>query len=157
MLTAFSALGIFLMAALIFVSVFFRYFLGTPIHLTEDLTTYLLGLTVFAAYPGVTFRREHIRVDLLSGVFAMFPRFDLARRLLIDVISIVILAAVSRRIWEQAERAYSRGSLSSTMEWPLWPAIYVFAVLLALSTFLYLIQFLLDLKSIFSNKELVSD
>lgn len=139
-----SAISIMCMALLVFVSVFFRYFLNAPILMTEDLMAILLGLSIFTAYPHVTLRREHVSVDLLGGVFGRHPRLAIARRAVIDVVTLVVLGFVFLRLWEQAGRYRSRGTFSQTMEWPLWPVVTGIAVLVGVSALMFAIRLALD-------------
>lgn len=152
-LTAVSAIGIFLLVMLICVSVFFRYFLNTPIIFANDLTTILLGTTIFAAYPWVTVRREHVSVELLGGLFAKFPKVDAARKFLIDIAVLAVLIFIMLRIGEQAFKYFNRGNYSQTMEWLLWPAVTAYTVLIAISVGLFGLQIIMELFAKFKNKE----
>ncbi|MFT6527071.1 MAG: TRAP-type C4-dicarboxylate transport system permease small subunit [Celeribacter sp.] len=146
-LTIISAIGIFLMSTLICLSVFFRYFLNTPISFTEDLTKVLLGFTIFSAYLGITVRREHVQIDLLTSLFEMVPRFNYVRFIVIDIATLGVITIVGLRLWERAEKAYSRGSFTSTTEWLLWPFIGAFSLLVGLTVVLFGLKIILDIKN----------
>lgn len=139
-LDALSALTILSMALLVFVSVGFRYFLNAPILMAEDALTMLLGLAIFAAYAKITVHREHVSVDLLGAVFEMFPAVNKVRRLVIDVATLGLLGLVAWRLIVQAMKYHARGNFTPTMEWPLWPAVSVYAVLVSLAVLLFFIR-----------------
>lgn len=120
-LTAISALSVLVLATMIFVSVFFRYFLSSPLVAAEDVTSFSLAIIVFAAYPYITAERRHVKVELLVGLFRPFPPLNRLRLILLDLAVIGITVFIGLRLWQQAEKFASRGSSTSSMNWPLWP------------------------------------
>lgn len=120
-LTAISALSVLILATMVFVSVFFRYFLSSPLIAAEDVTSFSLAIIVFAAYPYVTAERRHVKVELLVGLFRPFPALNRLRLILLDLAVIGITMFIGLRLWQQAEKFASRGSSTSSMHWPLWP------------------------------------
>ena len=64
-----SAVGILLLAAMVFISVVFRYFLSSPLLMAEDVMSILLAVTIFAAFPFVTVERMHVKVEVLGALF----------------------------------------------------------------------------------------
>ena len=67
-LMGFSAIFLFLMMALTFSDVVGRYFFNSPISGATEIISFLLGLTIFSAFPLITRNRSHIRVMAKSGV-----------------------------------------------------------------------------------------
>lgn len=51
--------------------VFMRYFFNKPINGSFELTEYLMIVVVFMAIPWATMRDAHVRVDLITGKFAL--------------------------------------------------------------------------------------
>jgi TRAP-type C4-dicarboxylate transport system permease small subunit len=143
-LDLFAAVAIFLMASLVCTSVVFRYFLNHPILMAEDLLTMLLGLAIFAAYAKITLYREHVSVDLLGAIFAQAPRLDAARNVIIDVATLGMLGLIAWRLIVQAVKYYGRGNYTPTMEWPLWPAVSIYAALVTVTVAIFAVRLVLE-------------
>lgn len=126
--------------ALVFISVFFRYVLNQPILATEDMMAILLGVTIFTAVPQVTLNRSHISVELFVAPFRKFPKLDLLRKVLIDIGVICMSVYMGYLMLLQATRQFDRETESFVMEWPLWPATAVFAVLIFIGAILFSVR-----------------
>lgn len=140
-----AAAGIFLLMALVFVSVFFRYVLNAPILATEDMMAILLGVTIFTAVPNVTLTRSHISVELFVAPFRRFPALDRIRRLLIDIGVIGVTFYMGYLMYIQAYRQFDRETESFVMEWDLWPVTASFAVLIFVGGALFVLRAVKDL------------
>lgn len=136
-LSSVAAAGIFSLMALVFIGVFFRYFLNSPLAFRGDLMALLLGITIFTAVPGVTYNRRHITIDALTAVFARFPRFDRWRRIIIDIGVIAMTLYMSWLMFREATKAYDRETVTDTMEWQYFPFFTAHAVLIAISAVLF--------------------
>lgn len=112
----------------------------------------LLGILIFSAYPAVTLNREHIQVDLFGELFKRAPRVNKVRLFLIDIVSLVGVIVIGLRLWERAQRALLRGTSSETMEWPVWPVVYLMAILLAATVLLFSARIIIDLVSGFRTE-----
>lgn len=126
-----------MLMALVFISVFFRYVLNSPILATEDMMAILLGVTIFTAIPNVSLSRGHITVELFVAPFRKFPALDRARRIVIDLGTVAMTLYVAWLLFTQAWRQYDRDTLSIVMEWPLYPVTYGFAVLVVIGALLF--------------------
>ena len=135
-----AAAGIFALMALVFVSVFFRYLLNSPILATEDMMAILLGVTIFTAVPNVTLSRGHITVELFTAPFRHFPAADRIRRMVIDLCVIAMTLYMARLLHIQAWRQYDRETESLVMEWPLYPVTYAFAGLALIGAILFAVR-----------------
>ncbi len=139
-----AAACIFTLMSLVFVSVFFRYVLNSPILAAEDMMAILLGVTIFTAVPSVTLARRHITVELFVAPFRMVPAADRFRRILIDLGIIVMTFYMGYVMYLQAVRQFDRETESLVMEWPLWPATSVFAALIVTGGTLFAMRRLRD-------------
>lgn len=139
-----AAAGIFLLMALVFLSVFFRYVLNSPILATEDMMAILLGVTIFTAVPNVTMTRSHISVELFVAPFRKFPTLDRARRILIDLGVIGVTFYMAFLMYLQATRQFDRETESFVMEWDLWPVTASFAVLIVIGGSLFALRVIKD-------------
>lgn len=135
-----AAAGIFMLMALVFTSVFFRYVLNTPILATEDVMAILLGLTIFTAIPSVTTSRSHITVELFVAPFRKFPALDKARKVVIDIGIVLMSWYMTYLLYLQASRQFDRESESFVMEWPLWPATAAFCILVFIGALLFALR-----------------
>lgn len=139
-----AALGIFLLMALVFVSVFFRYVLNAPILATEDMMAILLGVTIFTAVPNVTLSRGHITVELFVAPFKYVPWLDRLRRALIDLGIIIMTFFMGYLLFLQATRQHDRETESLVMEWDLWPITAGFTVLVLIGGILFAMRAVAD-------------
>lgn len=136
---------LFILMLLTTVDVTGRYFFNAPILGAVELTQLLLAVIVFLAFPTVTWREEHITVDLLDAVFPK-PLVWL-RQLVINAICATALLIMARRIWLLAERALGWGDATEFLRIPLGYLIAMMAImtviaglLCALRALLYLLQ-----------------
>ena len=139
-----AAAGIFALMALVFVSVFFRYLLDSPILATEDMMAVLLGITIFTAVPRVTLGRSHITVELFVAPFRKVPALDRVRKMLIDLGIVGMTFYMGYLVYLQAVRQFDRETESLVMEWPLWPATAAFAFLIAVGGLLFAMRAMRD-------------
>ncbi len=153
LLSYIAAAGIFMLMALVFVSVFFRYVLNYPIIATEDMMAMLLGFTIFTAVPGVTLSRGHICVELLTAPFRRFPAANRFRLILIDIGVVAMTLYMAKRLFDQAERFKSRETGTPLMDWPLYPFAYAFAALLVLGAVLFALRAIKDRGQVASKGE----
>jgi len=142
----FSALCIACLLTVMFVSVVFRYGLNTPILVTEELTAFLLGLTVFSAFPFVTMEKSHIQIELLIGLVRGRPKLERLRRILVDLGTLAMVVFLGTRLWEQATRYMERFVVSQGQEWPLAPIVFVFVGLLAIAAWVFALVILAELR-----------
>ncbi len=142
----FSALCIACLLTVMFVSVIFRYGLNTPIAVSEELTGFLLGLTVFSAFPFVTMEKSHIQIELLIGLVRDRPKLEQLRRIVIDLGTLAMVVFLGTRLWEQATRYMERFVVSEGQEWPLAPIVFVFVGLLAITAWVFALVILAELR-----------
>ena len=140
-----AAAGIFVLMALVFISVFFRYLLNSPILAAEDMMSMLLGITIFTAVPGITLARRHICVELLTAPFRTFPRANRVRLILIDAGVIAMTLFMAKLVFDQAVRFRSRDTGTPLMDWPVHPATFTFSALLLLAAALFAVRAIRDL------------
>ena len=108
-----------------------RYLFNSPLNGATELTRLLMAGIIFSALPAVGLREDHVTVDLIDPVFPKV--LTRARQLLINLISTVILAVVSWRVWLLAERAGQYGDRTEFLQIPVAPFVYFIAVMCALA------------------------
>lgn len=130
-LEALAGVTLFAMMLLTTADVCGRYLFNAPILGSVELTQIMLAMVVFLTFPTVTWREEHIAVDLLDG---LFPRSMVwIRQLVINLICCVALLIMARRIWHLAERSLSWGDATEFLRLPIGYLISLMAVIAAVS------------------------
>ncbi len=122
-----AAACLFAMMALTFVEVVWRYFLDAPVTGGEEIQSFLLGFTVFAALPLVTRRERHIAVRALAGLLK--GRAALAQRALVHAGTALGFVFLGFLLFDQAQALREGGTLTNFLDLPVAPAAYAFAVL----------------------------
>jgi TRAP-type C4-dicarboxylate transport system permease small subunit len=123
-----AAVSIFAVMAIVFVDVFLRYFLRSPLSWSYDLISlYLVPIVFFFVLSG-TFRNDnHIAVDL---VYLRLP--ETARRiarLLIAALTIPVFVGIVMLSLKDADQAYRNNEvLSGAILWPTWIPLAVVAL-----------------------------
>ena len=130
--------GLFLavITALVFVSVFLRYFFSWSLPDSYDLSCLLLGIVIFWGMAGAGYRGDHITVDLVWS--ALGPRMQRA----VDVLaSLVTLGAMAVFTWMGMTKVLgTRDSnvLTFDTQMPVW-VFYLIAWLGLLASTLLLV------------------
>ncbi|MCR0983779.1 TRAP transporter small permease [Roseomonas populi] len=123
-----------------------RYFLSAPLEWAEELMLFLLVLIVFAGAAAVTWRNQHIRVDILLGYL---PRpMRRAATLVTAAVTVALCVAIGRASLEVVSMLLLFDQRSDALEFPVWiPQGFVLAGLglIALLTLLRLAATGLDL------------
>jgi TRAP-type C4-dicarboxylate transport system permease small subunit len=115
-----------------------RYLLNRPILAAYELTTnYLMVMAVFLAMPYAYRTGANIRVTFL--VARLGRRGRLAVSHVVQIVSILYLAALVVATAQQAFHVWSTRTTFVTLDWPLWPAhlivsagLFVTALMMAL-------------------------
>ncbi|GHD64106.1 hypothetical protein GCM10017083_55440 [Thalassobaculum fulvum] len=122
---------LFAMMLVTFVDVVGRYLFASPLPGAFELTEVLLGLIVFAGLPIVTWRSEHVTVDLLT-VRLPAP----TRRLLVRVAALataLVLAMLAWRLSTTASDLLGYGDATVFLGIPLGPVAGAMAALAAVA------------------------
>ncbi len=118
-----SSLFLFAMMLMTCIDVVGRYVFNSPLDGATELTEFFMGILIFAVLPTVSFREEHVAVDLMDLWFPV--RLINARQLFINVLATIMLATVAYRMWDFAMKATDYGDASEYLEIPYAP-IYFF-------------------------------
>ncbi|MEO0389776.1 MAG: TRAP transporter small permease [Pseudomonadota bacterium] len=113
-----AAAALFALMCLTFADVMLRSTLNAPIQVTADLTRVLMAIMVFSVAPLVSWRGEHITVDLLDG---LFDRFGLRRWIeaLVALGCGTLLIWPALRVFDLAERSRSYGDIMIYLKMPV--------------------------------------
>lgn len=120
---------LFAMMLVTFADVVGRYFFGHSLNGAYELTEVLLGLIVFAGLPIVTWRGEHVTVDLLTMRLPAATRAGLAR--LAAAVTAVVLGVLAWRLGGTAHDLLGYGDATVFLGIPLGPVAATMAALAA--------------------------
>jgi|TARA_B100000315_G_scaffold164796_1_gene153433 TRAP-type C4-dicarboxylate transport system permease small subunit len=117
-----SSLILFCLMAMTCVDVVGRYFFNSPLDGATELTQLAMGVIVFAVLPTVSFREDHVSVDLLD---IWFPdRLINSRQILMNIIAMIAMGVVTWRMWIIAERTVEYGDATEFLEIPYAPMYF---------------------------------
>lgn len=112
----FASVILFLMMALTFADVVMRSAFNSPIEASTELIKIAMAVIVFSVLPVVSWRGEHISVDLLDRFFS--PWMMRMRDALVAIVCGAILFLPAQRIVVLAERAASYGDVTEYLGIP---------------------------------------
>lgn len=128
-----AALALFSLMLITCVDVFGRYLFNKPLTGSTELTEIGLGIIVFAILPVVTWREEHVVVDLLDPLFS--ARIAKIRAVLLQIIATVTFAYLGYRVYILAERSASYGEMTEYLHIPISAMIYFIAIMCWITAF----------------------
>lgn len=114
--TILAAVTLFILMAMTFADVVLRSAFDAPIEWASELTRIFLAVIVFSCLPMVSWKSQHIIVDLMDPVFS--KRAAHIRDIIIDLACGVLLLWPAKRVWDLAERARDFGDVTEHMEFP---------------------------------------
>jgi len=111
-----AAFFLFALMVMTFFDVILRSSINNPIESATELTRLFMAIIVFASLPMVSWKSDHIVVDLLDPIFSRkLARF---RDIAIDLICGIVLLWPAKRVWDLAERARSYGDVTEYLGFP---------------------------------------
>ena len=111
---------------------FFQRLLGseplfTPLRGADELTVMLMATSTYAVFAGITWRQEHVAVDLVDLVF---PRRWIAlREILINLVAAAFLCLVTWALFQRGELRAEDGEVFEYTRMPRAPFLYFFAAM----------------------------
>lgn len=148
--TTLKLLTCFTLMAMMFltcIDVVGRYLFEMPVMGSVELTEILLGSLVFLTMPLVTWRKEHISVDLTDSIIPR--RIKNIRDMGFDVVVALSLVVIGIKVWDLGDRALRYGEMTEYLEIPT----HYFVYFLALSCWLTAITSLVLVVTRIFNKE----
>lgn len=133
-----AAACLFVMMAMTFLDVILRSAFDNPLEYATELTRVFMAVIVFASLPMVSWKGQHIVVDLMDPIF---PRsLTRIRDVLIDLIAGGALIVTANRVFEIAERSRSRGLVTEYMGMPQHYVGWFIAAFTAITAIVLLIR-----------------
>ncbi len=122
-----AAMALFFLMVLTSVDVIGRYVFNSPLTGSTELTEFAVAIVVFAYLPIISWREEHIVVDLLDNLFS--KRVQHIRAGIINIIIVVSLIFLGLRIEVLASRSLRYGQVSEYMEVPVGYIMWFIAIM----------------------------
>jgi TRAP-type transport system small permease protein len=104
-LQALGALTLFALMMVTCIDVIGRYVFNSPLTGSTELTEIAVGIVVFSVLPILSWRNDHIVVDLLDPLFS--ARMHFIRTIIINICIAIALAYLGNRINVLGERSLS--------------------------------------------------
>lgn len=110
--------------------------LFTPLRGADELTVIFMAMSTYAVFAGVTWRQEHIAVDLIDMVY---PHSAIGlREVIIHLLAAAFLAVIAWALWQRAGRVAAAGEVFEYLRLPRAPFLYFFTGMAAVTTLLLL-------------------
>ncbi len=107
---------------------------NSPVFGATELTRLMIPFVVFAAMPIVTYREEHISVDLID---LFYPAGGInVRQIALNLITMLLMAGVTVQLYFAAVDAREFTEMTEDLSIGLWNVYYFTSAMAAISTFL---------------------
>jgi TRAP-type C4-dicarboxylate transport system permease small subunit len=133
-----AAAVLFVLMGMTFADVILRSVLNDPIEYASELTRLFMAIIVFASLPLVSWRGQHIVVDLMDPLFS--ARMGRLRDILIDLVCGAALFWPASRVWDLAERARDFGDVTEYMGFPQFVIGWFIAAFTALTALVFVLR-----------------
>ena len=98
-----------------------------PIKGADELTVVFMAISVYAVFGSITWRENHVCVDLIDMVWPK-PLVG-ARQIALNLVAAAFMTAVTWRVWIVAGRLWDDGEVTEYLRIPRGALAYVFAVM----------------------------
>ncbi|WP_417616228.1 TRAP transporter small permease [Oceanisphaera sp.] len=141
LLNLLAGLMLLLMMLITAVDVVGRYLFNTPLVGGSELIEIMLAASIFLILPTITWRQEHVSVDLIEP---WLPRWLCALRdRLYHLFMTVGSVYMAMTVWKLADRAARYNSVSEYLAIPSAWAMYIIGISLWLTALTFLVMTLL--------------
>ncbi|MGH7930298.1 MAG: TRAP transporter small permease [Candidatus Binatia bacterium] len=138
-LTHVGSIALAVLMLLTVADVFGRYFLNRPVPGAFELTELFMVFIVFLALGLAQHHNEHISLDLAYNYFP--SRLKKCTNVLIDVVSLAVMAAVTWQLYEYSARMGEGNYTTAVLQLPIQP----FAIVAVAGTAAYVLAILCEL------------
>lgn len=131
-----AAVTLFALMTMTFADVMMRSLLNNPIEVASEFTRFFMAIIVFSSLPMVSWKSQHIVVDLLDPLFSR--GLARVRDILLDLVCGAMLLWPAKRVYELAERSAMFGDRTEYLEFPVHYIEYFIAVFTGLTALTFL-------------------
>ncbi|MFV0574097.1 MAG: TRAP transporter small permease [Vibrio sp.] len=103
-----------------------RYIFERPVTGSVELTELFLGGLIFTTMPLITWRKEHICVDLADSMLPAYVKR--IRNIGFDIVVALSLFVIGQKVWELSDRALRYGEVTEYLEIPTHYFVYFLAI-----------------------------
>jgi len=132
------AASLCVMMTLVFVDVFGRYLLDSPIRGSYEIMQCLMALLVFSGFPLVAASREHIVVGVFLDSGGKWV--SAIRDVVINLASAGVTAYLAMRLFDQAVSLGKSGQVTGLSNIPLAPFTYFMCTMSALTVAVFVLH-----------------
>ncbi len=100
-----------------------RYLFSAPLTFAVETIELLMGLAITFGLAITTYRRGHVRVDLVTHVAP--PKLKVFLDLLADLASIVVFALIAWKLFDKAGQTLRDGLYTQILSLPVYPVVYL--------------------------------
>lgn len=123
-LHAVAAFTLLALMAITCIDVFGRYLFNNPLTGSTELTEIAVGIVIFSVFPIVSWRNDHVVVDILDAYIP--PRVHLVRTIVVNLMISVALVYLGQRIFVLAQRSLGYGEVTEYLGIPLgWMMTFI--------------------------------
>ena len=109
-----------------------REVLRAPVKGADELTVVFMAISIYAVFGSVTWRENHVCVDLIDMVWPK-PLVG-ARQIALNLVAAAFMAVVAWRVWIVAGRLTGDGEVTEYLRLPKGVFTYFFAAMCAIAT-----------------------
>ena len=113
------------------VDVIGRELLRAPVKGADELTVVFMAISVYAVFGSITWRENHVCVDLIDMVWP--KALTGARQIVLNLAAAAFMAAVTWRVWIVARRLVDDGEVTEYLRIPKGALAYFFAAMCAIA------------------------
>lgn len=120
-MAAFTLMALMLITC---VDVFGRYLFNNPLTGSTELTEMAVGIVIFSVLPIVSWRNEHVVVDILDSFVS--ARVHMIRTIVINILISIALVYLAQRVYVLGQRSLSYGEVTEYLAIPIgWMMIFI--------------------------------
>lgn len=146
-----GVLGMLAIAGVTVVAVVLRWAGAGGIVAINEIVAMVFAVAVAATLPAATFRRVHLRIDLLGGLMGPWLRrwLELAGSLLL----LLFLVLLAREVFAYAVRLLESGRTTTILGWRTGPFVMAVAVLVWLTVAVQAVVCMLDVIAAYRDRQ----
>jgi TRAP-type C4-dicarboxylate transport system permease small subunit len=110
--------------------------LFAPLRGADELTVIFMAASTYAVFAGITWRQEHVAVDLIDMVYP--KRWIGLREVVIHLMAAAFLVVVAWALWQRAGRTADGNEVFEYLRLPRAPFLYFFTGMAAVTTLVVL-------------------
>lgn len=127
-----AAVMLLALSAVTVIDVVGRYVFRAPIGGADELTVFFMAIGVYAVFPRICWREEHICVDIIDLVYP--KRWIAPRQMALNALAALFMALVTWRMWFLAGRLTEDGEVTMFLRLPKGPLVYFFVLMCGAAT-----------------------